>query len=71
MDEKVSKVAICERCQSYILACHVEYIDKETKKKFSDLSDDGFTIKTETIKDTQLRPFGDYKACKKGYCLLT
>lgn len=67
---KVSRVAICEKCQSYILACHIEYLDKDAKKEFSKLSDDGFTIKTETIEDTKDRPFGDYKSCKSGKCTL-
>ena len=27
---KISKVAICEKCQNYILASHIDFLDKQT-----------------------------------------
>ena len=32
---KVSKVSICEQCQGYILACHIDFLETETEKEFT------------------------------------
>ncbi len=65
---KVSKVAVCERCDSMIMCAHVDYLNKESEKEFTELSNDGFIIKLETILETKGREFGDYKDCSKGNC---
>ena len=64
----ISKVAICEKCKGYILACHVDYIDKDTEKVFTELSNDGFTIRTETGEETRSRKFASLKKCLEGSC---
>jgi hypothetical protein len=65
---KISKVAICEKCKRYILACHVDYVDKYTEKVFTKLSNDGFTIKTETGEESRSRGIATLSDCKKGIC---
>lgn len=65
---KVSKVAICEKCNGFVLASHIDYIIKETEKEFTELSNEGFTIKLETIEETKKRKFASYKKCKDGIC---
>lgn len=64
----VSKVAICGKCNGFILACHVDYLDKQTEKEFTDLTNEGFTIKLETIPETKARNFATYRTCKNGDC---
>ena len=39
---KVSKVAICEKCGAFVLACHIDSISKNTEKEFTEFSNDGF-----------------------------
>lgn len=65
---KVSKVAICEKCENFILACHIDFLDKPTEKEFTELANDGFIVKLETIKETQAREFTNYSECKNGTC---
>lgn len=65
---KVSKVAICEKCNKIILASHIDYLLKRTEKEFTELTNEGFIVKVETIQDTKSRSFGDYNKCKKGNC---
>ena len=65
---KVSKVAICEKCNGIILACHVDFLDKQTEKEFTELSNEGMIVKIETIPETQARIFGEYSKCLKGNC---
>jgi hypothetical protein len=68
LEGKISKVAICEKCQGFILACHVDYLDKETEKQFTELTNDGFTIKLETAEETRSRSFTNSKDCLNGSC---
>lgn len=65
---KISKVAICEKCQGFILACHVDYLDKKTEKEFTNLSNQGFTIKIETGDETRARNYTSSKKCLEGTC---
>ena len=65
---KISKVAICEKCKGYVLACHVDYLDKKMEKEFTKLSNDGFTIKTETGEETRSRKMTSSKKCLEGSC---
>lgn len=65
---KVSKVAICEKCKGFIVASHIDYIDKTTEKEFTELTNEGFTVKLETIEKTKARKFATYNKCKIGKC---
>lgn len=65
---KVSKVAICNKCKAFVLACHVDYIRRETEKEFTQLTNEGFTVKLETIAATKKRGFSTYLDCStKSY----
>lgn len=68
-DGKVSKVAICEKCNGFILASHIDFIDKQTEKEFTELTNEGFTVKLESIEETKGRKFSTYKDCKNGTCV--
>ncbi len=65
---KKSKVAICEKCNSYVLAAHIDYLTKESERSFSELSNDGFIIKLETLKETKKRNLSTYSLCINGDC---
>ena len=65
---KVSKVAICPRCNGYTLACHVDSLSKRTEKAFTELTNEGFEVKLETIDETRARSYGAYSECSKGKC---
>jgi ribosomal protein L32 len=65
---KVSKVAICENCGGFILASHVDFLDSRTEKEFTELTNEGFTVKLETVEETRARHFALYKDCKSGVC---
>jgi hypothetical protein len=65
---KVSKVAICERCNKMVMASHVDYLTKATEKEFTEFTNEGFIVKTETMEETKKRQFGNYKECSKGSC---
>ncbi len=67
-DGKISKVAICEKCQNYILAAHVDYLDKATEKQFTELTNDGFTVKIETGEETRNRQYSNSVNCVNGSC---
>lgn len=66
--EKTSKVAICEKCQSFVLACDINYIDEATEKEFTDLSNLGFTVKLESKEETMERKYSWWEDCEKGNC---
>jgi hypothetical protein len=68
LEGKVSKVAICNGCNKIILASHIDYMDKETEKEFTQFTNEGFLVKIETVKETKARNFGSYKDCSNGNC---
>ncbi len=68
LDGNISKVAICEKCKGFVLACHVDFLDKETEKEFTDLTNLGFTVKLETAEETRARKFTNSENCLKGVC---
>jgi hypothetical protein len=68
LEGKVSKVAICEGCNKLILASHIDYVDKATEKQFTELTNEGFLVKIETVEETKARDFGSYKDCSTGNC---
>lgn len=65
---RVSKVAICPKCHGYIIACHVDFLNKESQKEFTELRDEGFWVKLETIEETKNREIADYSICSKKKC---
>jgi len=48
----VSKVAICPKCNGYVLACHVDYL-RAAEKEFTKLTNEGFTVKYPPRKPKQ------------------
>lgn len=66
---KVSKVAICGKCNGFVLGCHIDHLSRQTEKEFTGMTNDGFTVKLETIAETQARQFSDYEDCKEGKCV--
>jgi len=67
-NEKVSKVAICERCGCFVKACHKDHLSKSSEKDFTDLSNAGFTIKFITVAETIALDMGMYSECSKLIC---
>jgi len=65
---KISKVAICEKCNKMVMACHVDYLSKSSEKEFTEFSNEGFMVKIETMEETKARSFGDYKKCSTQTC---
>lgn len=65
---KISKVAICDKCNGFLLASHIDYIDKQTEKEFTEFTNEGFTVKLETADETRSREFADYIKCSSGFC---
>lgn len=65
---KVSKVAVCNKCKSFVLACHIDHISKETEKEFTELTNEGFTVKLETITATKKRKYSSYSDCSTKVC---
>jgi hypothetical protein len=68
LKEKKSKVAICERCQKYTLASHTDYITNKTEKEFTELANIGFTVKIETLEETQQRGYSYWEDCINAKC---
>tara|TARA_R110002020_G_scaffold318905_7_gene534551 strand:- start:7841 stop:8056 length:216 start_codon:yes stop_codon:yes gene_type:complete len=64
----VSKVAVCPKCDGFTLACHVDSLDREIEKEFTQMTNEGFIVKLETIKETQARKYGAYSECSKNKC---
>jgi hypothetical protein len=61
-------VAICPNCKGFTLACHVDSLTKETEKEFTELTNEGFIVKLETIEETRSRNYGAYSKCSKKEC---
>lgn len=65
---KISKVAVCEKCNKMVMACHVDYLNKSSEKEFTQFSNEGFLVKIETMNETHARKFGNYSECVSGNC---
>lgn len=72
---KTSKVAICENCGGFVLASDINAIAKlplkgrnSINREFTELSNEGFVVKTETKKETQARKFAFYSECSAKKC---
>lgn len=63
--KRISKVAVCPKCKSYVLACHIDYIDRDTELDFTNLEREGFEIKVETKEETIERNYSYYGDCIK------
>lgn len=68
MSKNESKVAVCKSCDSMVIAAHVDYLDKQIEKGFTQATNEGFIVKLETKDETRARNFGDYQKCKNGNC---
>lgn len=66
--DKTSKVAICERCQSFVLASDVNHITKSAEKDFTFFTNNGFTVKLESKDETRARKYSWWEDCKNGLC---
>lgn len=66
---KLSKVALCPNCDGFVMAGHIDYSDKQTEKEFTELSNEGFTIKLETLAETKARKMTYYSDCVNDGCL--
>lgn len=64
----ISKVAICPKCHGFVLACHVDFLQKGTEKEFTQFTNKGFVVQLETIEKTRSRDFSDYDVCVKKEC---
>ena len=68
MPDKTSKVAICEKCQSFVLASDINHIAKSSEKDFTFFTNNGFTVKLETKEETKNRKYSWWEDCKEGKC---
>lgn len=64
----LSKVAVCPNCDGYVLACHIDYLDRQTELEFTFFSNEGFVIKLETLEKTRAREFTTYDDCINSKC---
>ena len=55
---KISKVAVCPECEKFMLACHIDFLEKATEKEFMEFSNEGYIIKIETGEETRNRDMG-------------
>lgn len=67
-EDRISKVAICEKCNGFIMACHKNHLNKQLEKDFTELTNEGFIVKFETGEETRNRTYVDYNKCKQGLC---
>jgi len=68
-ERKISKVGICNKCDAFVLAAHVDRLDKETEKEFTELTNNGgFTVKLETGQMTRDREYSPWKTCWGKTC---
>lgn len=65
---KISKVAVCEKCNKMVMACHVDYLNRSSEKEFTQFSNEGFLVKIETADETHARKWGNYSECSAGSC---
>jgi len=68
LEGNISKVAICPNCKKHIKAGHVDYLDDESEKEFTELTNEGYEVKLETAEETRTRELGFYSDCSKGLC---
>lgn len=68
IEGKLSKVAICPQCSGLILAGHIDFLNKQQERHFTQLTNEGFTIFLETLKESQSRKFSTYQVCKAKQC---
>lgn len=65
---KKSKVAICEKCKAFVLACAADKLSKKTENEFTFFSNEGFTVKIEDQEETRQRNYSWWEDCKNGKC---
>ena len=50
------------------MASHIDSITKKSENEFTKLANLGFTVKLETIKETQARGYSYLERCLYGKC---
>jgi hypothetical protein len=68
LKDKKSKVALCKKCKGYVLASHIDYMQKSTEKEFTQFTNEGFEVRIETLQKTKSRNFVPYSNKKNGKC---
>ncbi len=64
----VSKVAVCNNCNGFVLACHVDFLDKKVEREFTQFTNEGFDVKVETVEETRARNYSSYQDCSIRNC---
>ena len=68
INDKKSKVALCKKCNGFVLASHIDGISNSIEKEFSEFSKEGFDVRIESLETTNARNFVFYSAKKNGNC---
>ena len=68
MTEKKSKVALCKGCKGMVMAAHIDHISKVSEKEFTELTNENFEVKIETLEKTKSRKFVLYSPKENGKC---
>lgn len=66
-EKKISKVAICPKCNCFVLACHIDHLNRKVEKQFTELTNEGFIILIETGEETRTRGFSSYEDCINNF----
>ena len=68
LEGNVSKVAICQKCNGFVMAGHIDSLTKSIEKEFTQFTNEGYIVKIETVEETRNRDFASYQDCSKGLC---
>jgi hypothetical protein len=68
-EERILKVAICERCEGFVMWSTPEEISEETEKEFAECIADGFKVITEKESEKDKRYVVFLKKCLSGICV--
>ena len=68
LEGNVSKVAICKNCDGFVMAGHIDSLNKKIESEFTQFTNEGYTVKIETVEETRNRDFASYQDCSKGLC---
>jgi hypothetical protein len=68
LTDKKSKVALCMNCKGYVLAGHIDYITKNRESEFTQLTNEGYEVKIETLQETRDRGFVFSSLLNNGKC---
>ena len=68
LKERKSKVALCKKCNGFMLACHTDHIDRKTENEFTRFTNENWIVKIETLEKTRSRDLVFYSKKKNGKC---